>query len=391
MKVYISGYGIISAIGDNINRTLNGLQKAEIEPSKVSVFQSEIDNPVFEVKNFNQKKYFEDKRTASLLLHTVHEALERSELSKINLNKYRVGVCIGTTVACQLNDIEFYKNFKENNYIDKSSLRRYLKGNLAQIIKDHFNLTGPALTIVNACTSGSDAIGTAAMWVKCGICDIAIAGGADEINKIPLTGFSSLSNMSSERCRPFDKNRSGLNIGEGAGAVIIESAESLRNRRVISNTFLSAYYTATDAYHLTAPSPEGNGLKKAITNALLHANIDPDHIAFINAHGTATRDNDITEGKVFKELFDKDIKFLSTKGFTGHTLGAAGAIEAIFTIMSLEEKWIPKNYGFEVYDEEIGLAPVSKVTEIGKSAAISTSLAFGGNNSVLIFQNERSS
>ena len=388
MKVVISGYGVISAIGNNTEETLRNFKLANIEPTPVSVFDSELKNPVFEVKNFTPSSKYTKQRTTALLFNALQEALSKANLSK-SLKTGKVGVCIGTTVACQLNDIDFYRTYKEVHKVKQTPIKRYLNGNLAETIKQSYNLSGPALTVVNACTSGADAIGTAALWIENGLCDIAIAGGADEINKIPLTGFASLSNMSSERCQPFDKNRSGLNIGEGAGIVILESEKSAKKRKHNSNIILSAYSTATDAYHLTAPSPEGIGLRKAILNALDTAGASPKDIAFINAHGTATKDNDLTEGKIFKEIFGSRIKFLSTKGYTGHTLGAAGGIETVFTILGLQNKWIPKNHGFKNFDEEIGLSPITETTSVNKNVAISTSLAFGGNNSVLIFKNKR--
>ncbi|MCF7790609.1 MAG: beta-ketoacyl-[acyl-carrier-protein] synthase family protein [Victivallales bacterium] len=387
MKVVVSGYGVISGIGKDIGETLKNFSPAEIEPEAVTVFDSELKNPVFEVKEWPAEKYSTGQRSASLLFHALGEALTSAGLKR-DLKKYRIGICIGTTVACQLNDIGFYENYKKNGLIDNNSLNRYLNGNLAELIKVRYGLSGPALTVVNACTSGADAIGTASLWIKSGLCDIAIAGGADEINKVPLAGFASLNNMSEERCRPFDKNRAGLNVGEGSGVVILETEDHIKKRNCHSDIVLSGYSTATDAYHLTAPSPEGTGLKKAVRNSMKEASVTGDEIAFVNAHGTATRDNDLIEGQVIGELIGKKIKFLSTKGYTGHTLGAAGGIEAVFTILGLKKKWIPKSHGFRDFDEEIGISPVTERTEIEKNAAMSTSLAFGGNNTVLIFKRQ---
>jgi 3-oxoacyl-[acyl-carrier-protein] synthase II len=384
MKVFIAGCGVISAVGKNIKESIQTFQSTGITPSKTTVFETELPYPVFEVPNL--QNVISEQRTYTLLKHALDEALFSTKLSPNELNNHRVGVCFGTTVACQLNDLGFYANFKKTKEVSIPAVKRYLNANLASLVKEKYNFKGPALTVVNACTSGTDAIGTAALWIQNGMCDIAIAGGADEINKIPLSGFGSLNNISEKPCCPFDKNRQGLNIGEGAGIVILVSEKITKKSKIKLAAEFSAYSTATDGYHLTAPSPEGVGLTKAITKALKMAHLDSSNIGFINAHGTSTKDNDLVEGSVFNKIFGSSIKFLSTKGITGHTLGAAGAIEAIFTILGLQNKWIPQSAGFKTFDEEIGLSPVSKLTEIDEDHAMSTSLAFGGNNSVLIFK-----
>ena len=190
--------------------------------------------------------------------------------------------------------------------------------------------------------------------------------------------------MSDKACMPFDRDRKGLNLGEGAGVLILEKEEIFSNRDIAPKLFVSGYGSASDAYHLTAPHPEGKGLKAAIYEALDQAKIEYKDINFINAHGTSTIDNDKVEGKAIKDIFDKGIKIFSTKGYTGHTLGAAGAIEAIFTALTLKERWIPKNAGFKNEDEYIGISPIKIKTNVDGQYALSTSLAFGGNNAALI-------
>ncbi|MCP4176378.1 MAG: beta-ketoacyl-[acyl-carrier-protein] synthase family protein [bacterium] len=385
MEIIVSGYGVISAAGSNCEETYANFLKGNRRSGKPTAFTTTLEYPVFEVNQFEYAENYPEQRSIALLLTAVKEALNLASLSK-NLSSYRIGVCLGTTVACQLNDIDFYKHFKSNKEVKMSAVDKYLTVNLAEVIKREFNLKGLALTVVNACSSGTDAIGTAASWINNDLCDIVIAGGADEINLVPYAGFGSLSVTSKELCKPFDKNRSGLNLGEGAGIVILESKQHALNRDISSKIYFSAYAAAADAHHLTAPHPEGLGLKKAISDALKRVSIKPSDISFINAHGTSTRDNDRIEGKVFSEIFGSDIKFLSTKGYTGHTLGAAGGIEAVFTIMGLNSGWIPKSIGFEMLDEEIAICPTREKTDIQGRFAISTSLAFGGNNAVVIFE-----
>ena len=386
MNVLISGLGCISAAGKNLKKTLVSFQDAKVNVGSVSIFESALKSPVFEVDL--TKEYIKENKMRTLVLaeYAVSEALENAGLTSDILSMFRVGISLGTTVASQLNDLEYCRSYRESGNGPLKSIDRYLNGNLAAVLKEKHNLNGPGLTVVNACSSGTDAIGAALSWLKSGICDIVIAGGADELNPIPYSGFNSLGITSEVSCRPFDKNRTGLNLGEGAGILILESDSVAKKRGIRPKLKLSGYGTYADAYHLTAPRPDGSGLTNAIYYAVKEAEINIDDICFVNAHGTATPDNDKVEGHVFKELFNKNIKFLSTKGYTGHTLGAAGGLEAVFTCAALNNGWIPKSAGFEVFDDVIGLAPVTEKTNITGIAAISTSLAFGGNNSVLVFE-----
>ena len=215
---------------------------------------------------------------------------------------------------------------------------------------------------------------------------MVLAGGADELNRIPYFGFHSLSVVSPTLCRPFDRDRQGLNLGEGAGILVLETDAHAKARGVTAAVGIPGYGTCADAYHLTAPRPDGAGLEKAIGQALTGASLGPTDVGFINAHGTATHDNDLVEGSVLSRLFGSDVAVLSTKGYTGHTLGAAGGLEAVFTALALQEGWIPASAGFENKDDEIPMTPVTSRTGIEGRYALSTSLAFGGNNSALLFE-----
>jgi 3-oxoacyl-(acyl-carrier-protein) synthase len=261
---------------------------------------------------------------------------------------------------------------------------RFLKGNISECIARTYKARGPLLTIVNACSSGTDAIGVALSWLKSDLCDIVIAGGADELSHIPYCGFGALGIINPGLCAPFDRDRQGLNLGEGAGVMVIEKQSVARSRGVSADLFLGGYGSLSDAYHLTAPSPDGVGLKASLRSALAEAGITPDDVCFVNAHGTGTHDNDQVEGKVLAEIFGSELKMLSTKGYTGHTLGAAGGLEAVFTALGLREGWIPASAGFVNQDEAIPLTPVREKTAISGRYAVSTSLAFGGNNAALV-------
>jgi 3-oxoacyl-(acyl-carrier-protein) synthase len=387
-KILITGLGVISAAGCNLTETLDSFSQGKRNIGKVTLFDTSLQYPVFEVRGLPEKFNLEGQRTLGLALCAVDEALKDAQLDN-NLSNFRVGVCMGTTVASQLNDIEFYKSYRDTGTAPMTSVDRFLKGNLAEYIALKVKANGPVLTVVNACSSGTDAIGVALSWLSNGLCDIAIAGGADELNRVPLCGFGSLGIVSNDPCAPFDKDRKGLNLGEGAGVLILETEKNAKNRGASSELLLLGYGSASDSYHLTAPRPDGAGLETAIRKAISDSGIKPEDICFVNAHGTATLDNDIVEGKVLGRMFGTELKILSTKGYTGHTLGAAGGIEAVFSAAALREGWIPASAGFKNRDLNIPIVPVKEKTDINGYYALSTSLAFGGNNAALVFERRR--
>ena len=387
MSIAITGIGIISAAGKGINETLETFRSSTANAGQVSIFPTNLSYPVFEVKNLSSYRRKNTQRTIRLAMAAAGEALAEAGLAN-NLSPYRVGVCLGTTVASQLNDIDFYKKYRSTGTGPSEAVDRYLNGNLAEAVARNFKADGPSVTVVNACSSGADAIGVAVAWLKSGLCDIALAGGADELNRVPFCGFGSLGILSDSACRPFDRERTGLNLGEGAGILVLETDASARDRGIKPLLFLSGYGSAGDAYHLTAPHPKGKGLESAIKSALDDAGINPGDIAFVNAHGTGTKENDKVEGLTLLKIFGPEIKFYSSKGFTGHTLGAAGGLEAAFTAIALNQGWIPASLGFQSIDNQIAISPVTKITPIKGNFALSTSLAFGGTNTALVISLE---
>lgn len=381
--VIITGLGAISALGNTVAETLASFKEEKRNGGPVTLFESPLPYPAFEVKDLPQKYHREGMRTVGLALAAVDEALASANLTG-SLDTHRVGVCLGTTVASQLNDLEFYQRYRSTGSAPMEPVDRYLKGNLAEAVGRSIGACGPFLTVVNACSSGTDAIGVALSWLRSGICDIAIAGGADEFSRIPYCGFGSLGIVSTDLCMPFDRDRKGLNLGEGAGVVVLETRESGRKRGAAADLFLCGFGANADAYHLTAPHPEGVGLLAALGKAFGQAGITPADVAFVNAHGTATPENDVAEGKTLAKVFGPGIVMLSTKGYTGHTLGAAGGLEAVFTCLGLREGWVPASAGFSNQDPAIPIAPIDRETKITGRYAASTSLAFGGNNAAIV-------
>jgi 3-oxoacyl-(acyl-carrier-protein) synthase len=379
----ISGIGVVSAAGMNVPESLAGFKAGLRNVGRITLFTTPLDYPVFEVRSPLRDSSRAESRTVQLAFHALDEALEGAGLGR-DLSALRVGVCMGTTVASQLNDMDFYKAYRQTGDAPLQPVETFLKSNLAEVLAGYVKAAGPRVTVVNACSSSADAVGVALEWLCAGLCDIAIAGGADELNRIPVCGFGSLGIFSKEPCRPYDRDRQGLNLGEGAGILILETEATARQRGVQSNVFVAGYGAACDAHHLTAPRPDGSGLETAIMTSLKDAGVQSADISFVNAHGTATRDNDKVEGSVLARFFGHDIKVLSTKGFTGHTLGAAGALEAAFTGLALREGWIPASPGFEKKDDEIPIGAVKERMPLAGRYAVSTSLAFGGNNASLV-------
>ena len=378
--VLISGLGTISAAGDSVARTLASLAAGQRNLGRITVCESPLEVPVFEVREFSAPP---GERTLRLALQATREALASASLDAFP-DATRVGVCLGTTVASQLNDVGFYSELRTRGTAPLDAVDRYLRGNLAEAVAREVGATGLRLTIANACSSGTDAIGIAFAWLKAGLCDIAIAGGADELNRIPLCGFNSLGVSSPVPCSPFDRDRQGLNLGEGAGILVLETLASARRRGVAPGLAVCGFGSASDAHHLTAPRPDGSGLEAAIQDAMNEAGIGPERIDFINAHGTGTRDNDKVEGTTLARIFGDRVRFLSTKGYTGHTLGAAGGLEAAFSALGLREGWIPASAGFREPDPEIPVIPVREKSPVAGRFALSTSLAFGGSNAAVI-------
>ena len=282
-----------------------------------------------------------------------------------------------------MNDEEFYRELRGGKRPGMAPISAFLRSNPSSVIRRELGLSGPCQTVTNACSSGTVAIGEAAGWIRSGVCDLALAGGADGLCRTVYNGFISLLITDDEPVRPFDKTRKGLNLGEGAGVVVLESRASLEARGGEAKGHLLGYGNACDAYHISAPHPEGTGLRRAITDALLQAGIQPSDLAFINAHGTGTLENDRVEGRLYPALLP-GVPFLSTKGLTGHTLGAAGAIEAVLTLECLRAGRLPASLGCEEPDPEFPGVPTREAASLASHLALSTSLAFGGNNAAVV-------
>jgi 3-oxoacyl-(acyl-carrier-protein) synthase len=379
----VTGLGAVCAAGESLEQILASFRAGRRACSAQTLSPTLPPLPVFAAATPDGPD--DETRTLALARRAVAAALAAARLETLP-SASRVGVCMGTTVACQLNDFDFYSSYRETHEAPMAAVDRYLKGSLADAVARRIGAAGPRITIANACSSSADAIGVARSWLLTGRCDVVIAGGADELNRVPCCGFHAMGLASADPVLPFDRRRNGLNLGEGAAALVIETPEHARRRGAPrSHVSLLGYGASCDAHHMTAPHPEGRGLAKAIREALAQSGLGPERIDFVNAHGTGTKENDRIEGRLLARTFGEGVRFLSTKGYTGHTLGAAGALEAAFTVAALQHGWLPASAGFEEADPEIGVTPLRELTPVDRAFALSTSLAFGGMNAALVF------
>lgn len=385
--VAVVGMGCLCASGATLDACMESLFAGKRTPRLPSRFTipEGYTYPVFEVPDHfleNRGSIATPQRTCRLAHCATEEALQDAGLGPADLAAVRTGICMGTNVGGSLGNESLFADPAQTDTTHISPVDRFAKSNPTTYLMDRFAINGPFQTVVNACSAGNDAIGIAAGWIDAGWCDCVIAGGADELYQVTYVGFKSLFINADAPCRPFDRDRKGLNLGEGAAVMVLASKRLCESLSLNPRGYVLGYGAAADAYHFTHPRPDGDGLRIAIGDALRQGGVDPAAVAFINAHGTGTQGNDRVESAVLSAMFP-DRPFFSTKGYTGHTLGAAGPVEAVFTLACLERRQIPKTAGFETHDPELAADPTTHNQDVSGSVAVSQTLAFGGSNSVL--------
>jgi 3-oxoacyl-[acyl-carrier-protein] synthase-1 len=303
---------------------------------------------------------------------------------KIHDSSIRTGIIIGTT-ADSMTNIELYlKDFLEND-----SKNEFIEsqdwGGSTEIIADELGISGYQTTINTACSSAANAIMTGARMIKHNLLDRVLVGGTDALSKVMLNGFHALMIVDRDICKPFDRERKGLNLGEGAAFLLLESERLAQKKKVICE--LSGYGNSNDAHHLTAQSPDGEGVAMAMELALIESGLEAKDIHYINAHGTGSENNDLSEIRGLEKVFGSHAPaFSSTKPFTGHTLGSSGALEAVFSILSIQHQLIFPNLNFTHQMKETKLKPETNLIRSQPvKHVLSNSLGFGGNNTSLIF------
>jgi len=393
-KVYIAGIGAISAIGQDVAETLESLKTSKhgVGPLEYidTIYKDKI--PFAEVKKTNDELKAQlgiptEKVITRTSLFGMIAASEAVKNSGLNLSNYRCGIVSATSVGGMDLSERFYNEFFADN---AAGNKDYVKGHDCADSTEHMaNLLGIKdylATISTACSSSANSIMFGCRLIKNDVVDVVVAGGTDSLTRFTLNGFSTLMILDKNHCKPFDANRAGLNLGEGAGFVVLVSDKILKDLNKKPFAEVKGYGNANDAYHQTASSPEGQGAFLAMTKALEVSGLQPGDIDYINVHGTGTGNNDLSEGVAMKRIFGDNIPlFSSTKPFTGHTLGAAGGVEAVISVLAIQNKLIFPNLNFSEPIPELGISPVTRLTEQGKvENVLSNSFGFGGNNSTLI-------
>jgi 3-oxoacyl-(acyl-carrier-protein) synthase len=260
-------------------------------------------------------------------------------------------------------------------------------GESTEKIGKYLGATRIMSTISTACSSSANSLMYAARLIQHGILDCAVAGGADALTRFTINGFNTLMILDKQPCRPFDNTRAGLNLGEGAGFVVLESERLIKARNAKAICRLAGFANANDAYHQTASSPDGFGATMAMKKAIAMSGLSFEDIDYINVHGTGTQNNDLSEGTAMRNIFGANIpKFSSTKAFTGHTLGAAGGVETVLSVLSIMHGLVYPNLNFSAPMNELPLVPNTELIRDAKiNNVLSNSFGFGGNNSTLIF------
>lgn len=391
--IYIGGMGIISAIGDNAAETLTHLVKAQSGVDGMSILHSRNAGqlPVAEVKYSNAQLASQSGLAATqtrTALLSIIAAGEAKQYCSVNYSNWRCAFVSANTVGGMDRTEDFMPHFL--NDAGSGDLRNVIhhdSGDATETVALALGFKHHVTTISTACSSSANTLMYGARLIKNGLADLVIAGGSDALSRFTLNGFKSLMILDEQPCRPFDENRRGLNLGEGAAYVVLISEKVLQQESLEPLAILSGYANTNDAFHQTASSPEGNGNFAAMGAALKMAGLNPADINYINAHGTGTPNNDLSEGAAIMRLFGTCPPPLSsTKAYTGHTLGASGAIEAVISILAIQHGLIFPNLRFSTPIKEQGFSPQVELVE-GASIkhVLSNSFGFGGNCSSLIF------
>lgn len=391
-KVFITGMGAISSLGTNISENHSSLRSGKTGIGKAHHFQSayvatmpfaEIDLSDEQLKNKLSIHESGVTRTTLIALHAFNEAIQDAQLSQEDLSNFETGFISSSTVGGMCYTDQLFQD--ANQAVEASEfIHSYEGSNHTQYISEKFQIKGYTDTINTACSSSANAILVGARLIQSGRAKRVIVGGADCLSKYTVNGFNALRILSEAPSRPFDKNRDGLTLGEAAAYLVLEGEESCQNKKKYAE--LIGFGNANDAFHPSATSDEAFGPIAAMTSALDEAGIQAHEIDCINAHGTGTPNNDITESFAFSHVFDKVPPFSSTKSYSGHTLSAAGSLEAIFSILSINHSEVYPSLNCENPIDEFDFQVTQSLIENRSiNKVISNSFGFGGNCTSLIF------
>jgi 3-oxoacyl-(acyl-carrier-protein) synthase len=392
--VAITGMGIISSIGNTVEENYNALLNSHTGITtieNISTVHADVIK-VGEIKKTNQElietlqleKDNNFSRTAMLGVIAAKEAVKNAGITSIN--EYKTGLISATSVGGMDMTERFYYEYFDNPEVTKY-ISSHNAGDITDKIANEIGLQGFVTTISTACSSAANAIMLGARMIKSGKLDRVIVGGTDALSKFTINGFKTLMILSDGYNMPFDNERKGLNLGEAAAYLVLESETIVKkeNKKVLAR--VSGYGNANDAFHQTASSENGDGAFLAMEKAFQVAQLKPEQIDYINVHGTATPNNDLSEGRAIVRIFgeDKVPLFSSTKPFTGHTLAAAAAIEAVYSVLAIQNNVVFPNLNFKTPMEEFNLIPQTTLKNTTIEHVLSNSFGFGGNCSTLIF------
>lgn len=391
-KVAITGMGIISSIGTTVEENFHSLTTKKTGISRLENFDSKHKDviKVGEIKITNEElanllnlpREHAFTRTSLLGTYAAKQAVNHAKVTDINAE--RTGLISSTTVGGMDMTEKHYKKYDAHpEFIP--FIKSHNTGDSTNKIAEYLGLKGFVTTISTACSSAANAIMMGATMIENGYLDRVIVGGTDALSKFTINGFKTLMILSDTDNTPFDNNRKGLNLGEAAAYLVLESNEMVEkyNKEVLA--YVEGYGNANDAYHQTASSENGEGAFLAMQKAFDKAQIKPSQIDYINVHGTATPNNDLSEGRAMLRIFDDVPPFSSTKSFTGHTLAAAAAIEAVYSILALQKQVVFPTLHFTTPMEEFDLIPETASNNREINYVLSNSFGFGGNCSTLIF------
>lgn len=401
-RVVITGLGAITPIGKNVEENWNSIKEKKCGIDEITLFNTENFKTKLaaEVKEYNSLEHFEAKqakrldRYSQFAIIAAREAVKSSEISKENTDFNRVGIFVSsgigglTTIQEQCRIDTEKGNKRVSPMFIPMSIANMAAGNIAI----EFGFKGESISILTACASSTHAIGEAYKTIKLGLEDVVMAGGAEAtICEVGIAGFENMKALSFETDKnrasiPFDKQRNGFVMGEGAGIVVLEELEHAKRRNAKIYGEIIGFGATTDAYHITSPCPDGEGGARAMQRALDDAKISANEVDYINAHGTSTHLNDLTETLAIKKVFgnNTDVMVSSTKGNTGHLLGAAGAVEAIICTKAIDEGIVPPNINYKEKDEECDLnLVVGDSKKENLNIVLSNSLGFGGHNACI--------
>ena len=392
-RVFVTGIGIISAVGstlaENRSALLDGKSGISLTTALSSRYAGILPVGAIGIDTGQWREKFRIShpgitRTTLLALHAFSDAIADGGLINAALSDPRTALVGATTVGGMCLTDELYRDTTQPCE-GSPFLSSYDFASVHLFLQSRYGMTGLATTINTACSSSANAIQYGARLIRNGLASTVIAGGVDSLAKFTINGFHALQILSTAACRPFDRDRAGLNLGEGAAYLVLDGEETLNGKKVYAE--LTGYCNTNDAFHPSALSLQGDGPYLAMEGALRSAGLKPTDIDFINTHGTATENNDEAEGRAMLRLFGEPPPFASTKSYTGHTLGAAGAIEAVYSLLSIGHQELYASLNFEEPIPGLGLRPVQTYRRHAVRHVMSNSFGFGGNCTSLIFSN----